>query len=247
MSKKFKQNMCVYCGLRMAESVDHVLSRKLFPISKRANLPAAPACHACNSEKSALETYLCAVLPFVGQQAGALSLLQEFVPSRLEKNRKLQRALAGGLSKAWSWDETIQLFTQQMALPFEGGKLKAYMRMVVRGLLWHHWKITLDSDHGSLTLTLIPGAQKIVRDTLMLNCAQRANGDLGNGIFRYEGAQGVDNPQLSIWEASLMGGMVMVGDPRAPNEKMSVITMITGPRRILENLESELSGQQSAA
>jgi hypothetical protein len=50
------------------------------------------------------------------------------------------------------------------------------------------------------------------------NARDRANENLGNGTFTYEGAQGTDSPQMSIWLFSIYGGIKLSGDPDVPQE-----------------------------
>jgi len=63
-SKKYKGKPCVYCVDGISIDGEHIISRKFFPEEFRDNLPKAPSCKQCNSDKSKLEHYLTAVLPF---------------------------------------------------------------------------------------------------------------------------------------------------------------------------------------
>jgi hypothetical protein len=64
-SKKFKGKTCAYCRREGASAVrEHVIAREFLLERYRDNPPVVPACEACNTEKSALETYALAVLPF---------------------------------------------------------------------------------------------------------------------------------------------------------------------------------------
>lgn len=60
---------------------------------RRDNLPKAPLCTKCNSQKSRLETNLLAIFPFGTNHSDALENLNTNVPKRLEKNIKLYRNL----------------------------------------------------------------------------------------------------------------------------------------------------------
>lgn len=76
MSKKFKNETCVYCGLEnSSETADHVFARKLFLLNKRSNLPTVPACKKYNTYKSALELYLMIVYSFGGPHTDASTTL----------------------------------------------------------------------------------------------------------------------------------------------------------------------------
>jgi len=98
MSKRFKSGeLCVYCSKLPAVTGDHIFARKFFVESARANLPQAPVCATCNNEKSELEHYLTAVLPFGGRHPDALENLVSMVPKRLQRNAKLHRVLSAGV------------------------------------------------------------------------------------------------------------------------------------------------------
>jgi hypothetical protein len=83
MGKKFKGMKCAYCLDAPATTVDHVFSREFFLVEDRGYLPEAPACKRCNDEKSRMEHYLTAVLPFGGRHTQARVNLESHVPPRL--------------------------------------------------------------------------------------------------------------------------------------------------------------------
>src|ERR1700722_4571914 len=98
MSKKFLGKLCVYCGRRPSTTEDHVVARGFFLPKHRDRLPKVPACAACNGDKSKLEHYLTAVLPFGSLHSEAASYLASMVPQRLEKNLKLKARLRAGFT-----------------------------------------------------------------------------------------------------------------------------------------------------
>jgi hypothetical protein len=87
MSKRFKGLLCAYCSQRPAVTGDHLFAREFFLKTQRANLPQVPTCDRCNGEKSKLEHYLTAVLPFGGRHPDALTNLSQMVEPRLAKNK----------------------------------------------------------------------------------------------------------------------------------------------------------------
>ena len=100
MSKKFKGMQCAYCLDAVATTVDHVFSREFFLVEDRGYLPEAPACKACNDEKSRMEHCLTAVLPFGGRHDQARANLEGHVPPRLAKNRPTMPRRRGGYEGA---------------------------------------------------------------------------------------------------------------------------------------------------
>lgn len=64
------------------------------PETHRGAIPHVAACAPCNNAKSALEHYLATVPPFGGNHPLSKPMLGNTVPRRLDKNKKLHRALA---------------------------------------------------------------------------------------------------------------------------------------------------------
>lgn len=69
-----------------------------------------------------------------------------------------------------------------------------------------------------------------------MNSANRVQQDLGKATVCYSGVQAVDTPQLTLWRIQFYGGMVLSGDPQAPNAVSTEIAVITGPKRIVSLL-----------
>jgi hypothetical protein len=66
--------------------------------------------------------------------------------------------------------------------------------------------------------------------------AFRVRSDLGNGAFSYEGAQGTDYPEFSIWRFSIFGGLKLCGDPATPSEELVGLGAITAKQEFLDRL-----------
>jgi hypothetical protein len=172
VSKKFKGKTCAYCARTKATTDDHVFSREFFLVEDRHNLPKAPACAKCNNEKSKLEHYLTAVLPFAGRHAQAVANLQTGVPGRLEKNLKLKRELLSSLKPAWL-REGSGLYQRTSIVDFDGDKLVRLLKNIGRGLAWHHWKLYLRPD-DEVSVILLPDMGNAVFQGLHRQYAPRA-------------------------------------------------------------------------
>ena len=225
MSKRFRNKTCVYCGQINSETGDHIFAREFFLLDKRNNLPKVPACKSCNNDKSTLEHYLLSVLPFGARHADAATNLENMVPPRLTKNAKLHRQLAAGTDREWINENGILL--RGLTLPFDGEKLEGLFRYIVKGLLWHHWQVSLTKDHF-VGAGMLSNAGETVFDKLFnLNAKNRVNISLGEGTIRYEGAQATDNPHISLWKFSIYGGLKFGGDADLPHETPSTVWGIT--------------------
>lgn len=233
MSKKFKGELCVYCAERTSDGPDHVFAKKFFLPSDRDGLPQVPACKQCNGEKSKLEHYLATVLPFGGRHESAKANLETMVPQRLERNRKLHRQLTEGTGTVWS-EEGEGLLVPAMTLPIEPDHLMSLFALIAGGLIWYHWGVYLTREHSvGVVLLTSSGERLFERYLLGMKSHARVSANLGNGTFVYEGAQGMDCPQLSVWCFSALGGTKLGGDPKVPNVTSSRIGVLTGPACLL--------------
>jgi hypothetical protein len=234
MSKQYKNKTCAYCGRPDASSTgDHVFARALVEERLRGEIPVVPACDGCNNAKAALEHYAASLLPFGGRHSGALARLTEDVPRRLAKNQRLHRDLALGQSSVLSNEGGI--FIPAMTLPLDGARIQDLVGFTVRGLMFHHWGIALDSDNMVLVHNLTPHGEEVFAHWLRLNARARVTGDIGEGALVYRGAQGVDNPCVSFWEISLYGGLkTMDKDGQTASTKFGILT---GPTAINERAQ----------
>lgn len=235
MSKKFKGKLCTYCRVNTStRSGDHVFAREFFLKAKRDNLPKVPSCESCNNEKSKLEHYLTAVLPFGGQHPGARENLREMVPGRLAKNLKLHRTLTEE-SKHTDTEDVPGVTLPTLSLPFNSEILYELFRFIVKGLLWHHWRVALTELEDIRVISYTQFGETAFSQLILgLNGKQRVEANLGDSSFCYEGIQGTDYPELSFWSFSIYGGLKLSGDPDAPDEEAVGIGAITAKKDFLE-------------
>lgn len=235
MSKRFVGKPCVYCLTNPSTRTgDHVFAREFFLPDQRDNLPKVPACTQCNNAKSALEHYLTAILPFGGRHAAAAASLG-MVPARLAKNLRLQRAIAGGTSNIWS-EERSGILMPTMAVPFDSDRLHELFRFIIKGLMWHHWGVTMPAaEYDVKVLSLTRAGEEFFALLSSMRSKKTVREDIGDGTFVYRGMQGVDCPEFSLWECIAYGGARLTGDPAAPNEGASRIGAITARRSFLES------------
>lgn len=229
MGKGYKGKRCVYCLEAEADDGDHVLSRQFVLPEHRDNLPKVPACRRCNNEKSKLEHYLTAVMPFGGRHGEAGRNLAEQVPGRLDKNERLRRELVEGAERylvtknGGSWERVTKV-------PLDGRALESLFEYVTRGLAWHHWHLTFGPKFIVRAAFLGEAARRPV-EGLMVKNAERVRGNLGGGAFEYEGAMAWDKSGLTVWRMSLYG-VVVAGDGGGAGReaKCSAAHCITAPK-----------------
>jgi hypothetical protein len=230
MGKRFKGKTCVYCAIEGAsESCDHVFAREFVPVDYRPQIPQAPACKSCNGEKSNLEHYLTAILPFGGRHGDAEANLKNDGQRRLAKNQRLHRELAKGSARQWS-RELSGLLVNTLTIPIDGEKVEQLVGFITRGLMWHHWNVVLGRDCFVDVLSLTARGESFFARYGRLNARERVKADIGNGALVYEGAQGTDNPKVSVWQLSLFGGIKMIDAEGAQTTYR--FGVMTGPQSV---------------
>ena len=228
-SKRFKGKLCAYCCIKEALTGDHIFAREFFLKEHRGDLPQAPACEECNNAKSKLEHYLTATLPFAGRHEFSDKNFTEHVPKRLNKNQKLHRHLSQNKFEATLVDGGNKIKT--LGLPLEEGSVESLFEFIVKGLAWYHWKVYLSFDSPVEIIILTRAGQEFFQEHLFsLHAKTRELINLGEGTVIYEGVQGVDCPEITLWRFHMYGGMLL-GDSGGLSS--TEIGAMSGPARIM--------------
>lgn len=235
MSKKFKNQICAYCAVpNLSETADHVFAREFLITSERNDLPKVPACKKCNNDKSKLEHYLSAVIPFGAQRKNDESIWQK-VKSRLDKNIKLFRAISAGIEYKIIPGDGFDF--PRMIIPFDGEKYIQLFEFITKGLLVYHWNLHLTGENDLIVITATKEGEAIFDQIHSGNANQRVRGNIGNETFLYEVAQAKDNPNITICKFIVLGGVQL---SEGGENITSVTYAITGPQDLIKNLREVL-------
>lgn len=231
---RFCGKTCVYCATDSSVTGDHVFARSFFLEEHRANLPLVPACTKCNNEKSKLEHYLTSVLPFGGRHAHARDNLQKQVPRRLKKNLRLHRELSEGRTVAELVDDGR--LGRRTVLPLRPGSLEELFRYIVRGLVWHHWRVCCPKSFEVDIMVLTKHGQEVMdREIFALQRVERIRQNLGKGTVIYEGIHDQESPGVSAWRFHMYGGMMVADDIGDKNSASTEIAAISAPKTVADN------------
>jgi SEC-C motif len=225
MKRKFRNEVCIYCNDAPAESSDHVVSRKFFLEERRGDLPQAPACKRCNNRKSQLENYLVIVLGFGAKHRDAAVNLKTQVIHRLENkaNAKLLRKLQKGFERSGS-----------AGIPFDHKPLQELCAMIAKALAWQNFGVRLGKGFAAIASVFMNEGQRGFAQLLARGKAH-VSGNLGEGTFKYEGAQAAEYPELTLWRFEIYGGVDFGGDPNV-NGPSSLVMAATGRSEMIGNL-----------
>lgn len=236
--KRYQNKVCVYCSQRPSVTGDHVFAREFFLPEVRDYLPQVPTCDVCNNEKSKLEHYLTALLPFGARHAHANENLVSLVPRRLAKNLRLARELNAGRGRVWHLENNV--IHLALTVPIDPKRTCELFAMIGRGLAWYHWSTYLQPEHTSEALFLSNFGQEYFARMFTKSAANRVQQDLGKGTVSYSGVQALDSPQITLWRLHFYGGIALSGDPQAPDQASNEIAVITGPKRIVSMLTERM-------
>jgi SEC-C motif len=223
MKHKFSGETCIYCNNAPADTSDHALGKKFFLEERRGNLPQVPACRRCNNRKAELEAYLMTVLPFGAKNPDAAEILSKLVPPRLAKNAKLTRRLAKGYDRSGG-----------TSIPFEHKPLEELCAMIAKALALQHFGIRLAKGYSAVASVFMNEGESGFAQ-LLASGRVHVTGDLGEGTFKYGGAQAADYPELTLWRFEIYGGVDFGGDPNV-NGPSSLVMAATGRSEIIGNL-----------
>lgn len=224
MKHRFTGETCVYCGKAPADTSDHVLGRGFFLIEQRGDIPQIPACKRCNGQKATLEHYLSLVLPFGAKHSDAVANLKTLVAHRLNhpSNTKIRRQLEKDAQRS-----------SYTTVGIDSSRVEKLFAMIAKGLAWHHFHVPLGDGFSSMAAVFDKAASELF--TRMLSRGHCVAGNLGNGTFTYEGAQGA-YPEETVWRFSFYGGVDFGGDPSVP-EASSLAVAFTGRTEVIRNIK----------
>lgn len=235
-SKKFQNKLCVYCRNNISTTADHVFPREFFQVSERDLLPKVPSCSECNNQKSQIEHYLTAVLPFGATHLNAKKALSVDTAKRLSKNRKLHKQLQNTFKRQLINDSEDGI-RNALTIAIDPEKIHDFCAYVGLGLLWHHWKIYLPNDCSYRVFTPSQYGLEFIDSLFNLTTNLRVHEKLGDETIQYKGIASEMNDGFSVWAIQLLGG-ITVADSECSNVfKNSFVVVITGPKNQLEKLD----------
>ena len=232
LSKKsaYRTHQCVYCALRPATVVEHIFAKKFFVLERRADLPTAPACEECNTKKSKLEMYLMSVMPFGCENIDGPDALAAAEP-RLAKNPRLHRELIDGHSVRLGF-RNGKIAPVMMTVPIEPDKVLQFFEYAAKGLMFWHWKASLQLKHKCKAHFLSGEGELRLNKLLSLKRTTRVNVNLGEGTYAYEGVQSQDAPELTVWKFQMMGSASL---EVRPGLELRYVGVLTGSGKLVDS------------
>jgi hypothetical protein len=199
MSKKYKGKTCVYCGgLGISETCDHLLAREFVLERHRPNLPAVPACKACNNAKSKLEKYLTTVLPFGGRHADASENLSTMVAKRLRANPALRSQIERGLEPLWL-PTPSGIFQRTSTVVIDAEQINTWVSHLTMGLIWHHWCVIVGGKVEVEPMLATGEGERYLARLFKAKVSRHVpTTSIGGDALIYEGVMGPRTPSAAL-------------------------------------------------
>ena len=122
-----------------------------------------------------------------------------------------------------------------LTVPIDDKKVEKLIELIARGLMGHHWGVVLGPECFVDVLSHTPPYGALFQRFAEMNAIHRVKEDIGDGALVYEGAQGTDNPEVSVWKISILGGVKMTA--MNDEDSTSRFGVMTGPQAIKDRAD----------
>jgi hypothetical protein len=188
---------CVYCGASGKLTKDHVPPKCLFPTPRPTDLITVSACEKCNGSFSADDEYfrIAVAAPATEHPQGGRVWDDGVVGRTLKKRPKLREALVRDLVRVELVTNAGLYVGTTTALSMSRPRIHGVVHRIVRGLLWHHYKLLLPPNTAALQTWDNPDVRPLLP---MLRVDTILTG-VGGEVFRYRHGVTVESPLVSLW------------------------------------------------
>lgn len=98
--------------------------------------------------------------------------------------------------------------------------------------MFHHWKVVLSPEHRVHVASLTSTGLNAFRPVLSKYAQHVAGDNLGNGTFMYQGGQGAEYPEFSLWGFSVYGGLRTLGKEGKAGSRSMFLAAFTGDKSL---------------
>lgn len=190
--------VCTYCGLTENLTNDHVPPKCLFLSPRPTDLITVPACKECNNAFSKDDEFFRALVAIqadaAGNRVGQRIWDEKVIASTMKRSPALKRDLAKGITTVEVRSYSGLYLGKSPALPFPKKRINRVVERIVRGLLWHHYRIKpgpaihfqirMDPEIGDIPFSFESHANL---------------SSVGGTVFQYRHNTAIEDPEQSIW------------------------------------------------
>jgi len=196
------QALCVYCGIRVATTKDHVVPKCLFTRPLSSDMVTIPVCEICNLEKSKDEDYLrdMLVVDYSGSQH---PVAQEIFKGKVLRSASKNRSEI--VRTALRTARSAPLFTRagiyvgnHPTFQIDRQRVTRMFSFIIRGLYYKVIKERLPDD---FTFEVDRLDSSLAGQTFYVLKELGGNGPytIGNGLFGCVFIYGAEDPSVTFW------------------------------------------------
>jgi hypothetical protein len=184
---------CIYCGSHEKITSDHVPPRCLFS-KPRPHLITVPACENCNNSARLDDEYFRIVVSAgVENNLEGQRVWREGVIRTLRRSEKLRQHLLSNTRAVEIVTPAGVIVGTGHAFKAENDRIKRVVIRVVRGLLWHHYRVK--TDLATVFDLYVDKDVTLINETLQL----KRLSSIGGTAFQYRHSIAIDDPSSSLW------------------------------------------------
>lgn len=190
-------DVCIYCGKDNGPLTrDHVPPKCLFP-KPRAEMITVPACLECNKsyEKDDVLFAVATCVDAYIDHPQATRAWETSLRPLIRKSPGFRAMLSSNLLPGRVRTPGGVYLPDRRAIRFSKARVTRVVERIVRGLLWHHYKMIVDGE-TEFEVYRNPSVDPEVAEIIN---SYTASSWIGGDIFRYRHGLATDGPDSSIW------------------------------------------------
>jgi len=152
------KSLCVQCGTRPAESMDHIPPKNLFARPRPNNLITVPSCNRCNQGSSDDDEYFrfcCSIRHDTAEHPNAAKVWPTALRGLVKpQKRRMHAAFRKGMKELSVSTPAGIYLGQATSYSVDLGRLNRVICRVIRGLFFHHTDRILDGDYRAISYAI---------------------------------------------------------------------------------------------
>ena len=187
--------VCVYCGAPAPVTRDHIPPKCLFPKPRPADLITVPACEQCNHSFAADDEYFRAAMVAPATDQKEAAHVWEETLRGLRRRPKFRQAWVDSITRVELRTPAGLYLGTREGLSLSGPRIRNVVHRIIRGLLWHHYKVLVPGTTAAFETRYNPEVGPILP---MLQADTVLSG-VGGEVFRYRHGLTAETPLVSLW------------------------------------------------
>jgi hypothetical protein len=214
-----KSALCIYCRVNVANELDHVPPKCLFPRPRPADLVTVPSCADCNRRFGRDDEYfrdVLALYTFDSDGLPELKRLQDAMLRSLRRERVRPPARRMLERSRTDWVPYRSTLAERVRLvPVKMNRIGRTVERVVQGLHFHETGRVLPPSHAPRVIDS-GSMRKVSRldlpffQDLFAPLSRAEWKSIGHRAFGYAVTPARDAPDSTVWAVSFFGALIFV-------------------------------------